>query len=60
MCKSLGPTLIVSLFYVVESLAPPLLHPQVMTREGTRRIAQYAFEYAFLNNRSKVCGLDML
>ena len=28
-----------------------------MTREGTRRIAQYAFEYAFLNNRSKVTAV---
>ncbi len=27
---------------------------KVMTREATRRIAQYAFEYAYLNNRSKV------
>jgi isocitrate dehydrogenase (NAD+) len=27
---------------------------KVMTREGTRRIAAYAFEYAVLNNRSKV------
>lgn len=30
---------------------------KVMTREGTRRIAQYAFEYAFLNNRSKVTAV---
>ena len=27
---------------------------KVMTRDATRRIAQYAFEYAFLNNRAKV------
>lgn len=27
---------------------------KVMTRDGTRRIAQYAFEYATLNNRAKV------
>jgi isocitrate dehydrogenase (NAD+) len=30
---------------------------KVMTREGTRRIAQYAFEYAFLNNRRKVTAV---
>ena len=28
-----------------------------MTRDGTRRIAQYAFEYAFLNNRAKVTAV---
>lgn len=30
---------------------------KVMTREGTRRIAQYAFEYALLNNRAKVTAV---
>ena len=30
---------------------------KVMTRDGTRRIAQYAFEYAFLNNRAKVTAV---
>ncbi len=30
---------------------------KVMTREGTRKIAQYAFEYAFLNNRQKVTAV---
>lgn len=30
---------------------------KVMTRDATRRIAQYAFEYAFLNNRSKVTAV---
>jgi isocitrate dehydrogenase (NAD+) len=30
---------------------------KVMTREGTRRIAQYAFEYAYLNNRAKVTAV---
>ena len=28
---------------------------KVMTRKRTRRIAEYAFEYAYLNNRTKVC-----
>lgn len=27
---------------------------KVMTRDATRRIASYAFEYAHMNNRSKV------
>ena len=26
---------------------------KVMSRDATRRIAEYAFEYAFLNNRAK-------
>lgn len=30
---------------------------KVMTREGTRKIAQYAFEYAYLNNRQKVTAV---
>lgn len=30
---------------------------KVMTRDATRRIAHYAFEYAFLNNRSKVTAV---
>ena len=30
---------------------------KVMTRDATRRIAQYAFEYAFLNNRAKVTAV---
>ena len=30
---------------------------KVMTRDGTRRIAHYAFEYAFLNNRAKVTAV---
>lgn len=30
---------------------------KVMTREGTRKIAEYAFEYAFLNRRSKVTAV---
>lgn len=30
---------------------------KVMTREGTRRIAAYAFEYATLNNRAKVTAV---
>jgi isocitrate dehydrogenase (NAD+) len=30
---------------------------KVMTRDGTRRIAQYAFEYALLNNRNKVTAV---
>jgi isocitrate dehydrogenase (NAD+) len=28
-----------------------------MTRDATRRIAQYAFEYAHMNNRSKVTAV---
>ena len=28
-----------------------------MTRDATRRIAAYAFEYAFLNNRTKVTAV---
>lgn len=30
---------------------------KVMTRDATRRIAQYAFEYASLNNRAKVTAV---
>ena len=30
---------------------------KIMTRDATRRIAHYAFEYAFLNNRSKVTAV---
>jgi isocitrate dehydrogenase (NAD+) len=30
---------------------------KVMTREATRRIAQYAFEYATMNNRAKVTAV---
>jgi isocitrate dehydrogenase (NAD+) len=30
---------------------------KVMTRDATRRIAQYAFEYAYLNNRGKVTAV---
>ena len=30
---------------------------KVMTRDGTRRIAHYAFEYALLNNRQKVTAV---
>ena len=30
---------------------------KVMTRDATRRIAAYAFEYAFLNNRAKVTAV---
>ena len=30
---------------------------KVMTRDATLRIAKYAFEYAFLNNRAKVTAV---
>jgi hypothetical protein len=30
---------------------------KVMTRTGTQRIAEYAFEHAYLNNRSKVTAV---
>jgi isocitrate dehydrogenase (NAD+) len=30
---------------------------KIMTRDATRRIAQYAFEYAHMNNRSKVTAV---
>ena len=30
---------------------------KVMTRTATLRIAQYAFEYAYLNNRKKVTAV---
>lgn len=39
-------------------VAPGIMESlKVMTRDGTRRIAQYAFEYATLNNRAKVTAV---
>ena len=40
-----------------DASAASLWCPQIMTREATMNIAEYAFEFAYLNNRKKVTAV---